>query len=88
MITFGMQGMFPCWKNNLYFYQRKAFKRKVLEICEKEECIVEIMLSFHPYDMKDLTLMKKLTIQWMALLKMSLMDTCVIFLMMPIVMAL
>ncbi len=37
MIAFGMQGMFPCWKNKLYFYWRKAFKRRVLAICGEKK---------------------------------------------------
>jgi len=35
---------------------------KVLAICGKEECYVEIMFSLHPYDVRDLMLMRKLTI--------------------------
>ncbi len=60
---------------------------RVLAICRKEECLVEIGLSPHPYVLKDLTLMNKLTIQWMVLLMANPMDTCVIFLMMSPVMA-
>jgi hypothetical protein len=63
IIVFGMQRMFPSWRKNLYFYWKKAFKKRVLAICKKEECLVEITFFLHPYDMKDLMLMKKLTIQ-------------------------
>ncbi len=32
-------------EEKLVFYQKKAFKRKVLTICGKEECVIEITLS-------------------------------------------
>jgi hypothetical protein len=50
----------------------------------KKECLVEIMLSPHPYVLRDLMLMRKLTIRWMVLLKTSPMDIGVIFLMMAL----
>jgi hypothetical protein len=62
MIIFGEQGMFPCWRENLYFYRKKTINRGVLAICEKEECLVEVTFSPHHYDVKDLMLMRKLTI--------------------------
>jgi hypothetical protein len=56
--------VFPCWRRNLYFYWKKAFKKGVLAICKKKECFVEITFSPHPYDLKDLMLMRKLTIRY------------------------
>jgi len=63
MIAFGLQGMFPWLRKNLYFYWKKAFKKRVLAICGKEDCLIEITFSLHPYDLKDLMLMRKLTIR-------------------------
>jgi hypothetical protein len=61
---------------------------RVLAICGKKKCFVKIRFSLHPYILRDVTLMKKLTIRWMGLLKMSPMDISAIILMMPLVMAL
>jgi hypothetical protein len=44
------------------FYWRKAFNMMVLTICGKEECLVKIRFSPHLYILRDLTLMRKLTI--------------------------
>jgi hypothetical protein len=88
MIAFGLQGMFSMLEKKIIFLLEEGIQNEVLAICGKEECIVEIMFSSHPYDLRDLMLMRKLIIRRMVLLKMSLMDTCVIFLKMPVVMAL
>jgi hypothetical protein len=63
MIAFGLQGMFPCWRKRLHFYWKKAFERRVLTICGKVDYLLKITLSPHLHNMRNLTLMKKLTIR-------------------------
>ncbi len=71
IIIFGMQGMFPCWRKNLYFYWKKAFKRRVLTICERKECLVEI--TFSPHCHMTMLVLKLLS----SLIVQSLRDTTI-----------
>ncbi len=83
MIAFGLQGMFPWCRIHFHFCCKKTLCKRVLVICEKCKYLIGIRLSLQLYVLRISTIMKKTMILWMALLKISPMDSNVIALMMP-----